>query len=176
MQKQDQNGPVSGVQDDLTLRFRGPLMVYFLKRVNHYADAEDLTQEAFARLAAHPDRTDGKALSSYIFTIAANLLRDRARMRIARRQDSQDPIDSPQPPPGLVEDIHPERVLLGKEALKDVVAALEELGAQTRDIFIMSRLERVPQREIAALYGVSVSAIEKHMIRATAFIGARLKR
>jgi RNA polymerase sigma-70 factor (ECF subfamily) len=151
-------------------------MVYFLKRVNNYADAEDLTQEAFARLVAHPDRGDGTALSSYVFTIAANLLRDRARMRVARLMDAQEPIDNPQPPANLIEDIHPERVLLGKEALKDVVSALEELGAQTRDIFIMSRLEKIPQREIAALYGVSVSAIEKHMIRATAVIGARLKR
>lgn len=162
--------------DALTQRYRAPLMAYFLKRVHNPADAEDLTQEAFVRLAAHPDQNAGASIDSYVFTIAANLLRDRARMFAVRRTNEQVSLEGLETLPSLIEDLDPERVLLGKEALKDVVRALEELGERTRDIFIMSRLENVPQREIASLYGLSVSAVEKHVIRAAAFIGARLKR
>ncbi len=163
------------VKDELTRRFRAPLLVYFLRRVHNRADAEDLTQGAFARLVAHPDRGQGTTLSSYVFTIASNLLKDRARMRAVRRSDHQQGLDSPASTAALIEDIDPERVLLGKEAPKEVIRALTEMSPQTREIFIMSRLEKVPQREIAALYGISQSAVEKHMIRATAFIGARMK-
>ena len=164
-----------GVRTDLTRRFHGPLFVYFLRRVHNHADAEDLTQEAFARLAAHPDRAQGVSLHSYVFTVASNLLKDRARMRAVRRSDQQQRLESPAASAILVEDIDPERVLLGKEALKHVLQALADMPQQTREIFVMSRLEKVPQREIAALFGISQSAVEKHMIRATAFIGARLK-
>jgi RNA polymerase sigma factor (sigma-70 family) len=166
----------SGINDALVRRFRAPLMAYFLRRLRNYSDAEDLTQETFARLAAHPDRDDGEKISSYIFTIAANLLRDRARMHAVRRAHGHDGSGIVETISQPVEDFDPERVLLGREALRDVAKALAELSPQARAIFVLSRLEKVPQRDIAAFYGISVSAVEKHIIRATAFIGARLKR
>ena len=162
--------------DWLVARFRAPLMSYFLKRVHDHAEAEDLTQEVFARLTAHPDRDNGEKISSYVFTIAANLLRDRARMYLVRRPEGRLSANTENVSAESVEEFDPERVLLGKEALKDILTALSELNPQARDIFILSRLEKVPQREIARLYGISVSAVEKHVIRTTAFLGARLKR
>jgi RNA polymerase sigma factor (sigma-70 family) len=161
-------------RDELTARFRAPLFAYFLKRVRDRAEAEDLTQEAFVRLTNRPDQRDGEAIHAYVFTIASNLLRDRARSRFVRGgpHSSLDEIIESSVST-LVEDRTPERVLLAKEALKEVVATLGELGDRTRDIFILSRLENVPHREIAALYGISVSAVEKHVIKALAHLGAR---
>lgn len=159
---------------ELSQRFRAPLMAYFLKRVHDRAEAEDLTQEAFVRLVRNPDRRDGSAIHAYVFTIAANLLRDRARARAVRAGDHAPVHELPEGyAPGLVEDVSPERVLLARETLAEVLGALAELEDRTRDIFILSRLENLPQREIAALYGISVSAVEKHVIRAMAHLGAR---
>ncbi|HEX4177640.1 MAG TPA: sigma-70 family RNA polymerase sigma factor [Rhizomicrobium sp.] len=159
---------------ELSRRFRAPLMAYFLKRVHDRAEAEDLTQEAFVRLVRNPDRHDGAAIHAYVFTIAANLLRDRARARAIRAGDHAPVHELPEGyAPGLVEDVSPERVLLARETLAEVLGALAELEDRTRDIFILSRLENLPQREIAALYGISVSAVEKHVIRAMAHLGAR---
>ena len=76
--------------------------------------------------------------------------------------------------PGLVEDVSPERVLLARETLAEVLGALAELEDRTRDIFILSRLENLPQREIAALYGISVSAVEKHVAKAVLFLASDL--
>ena len=66
----------------------------------------------------------------------------------------------------LVEDREPERVLLSQESLAEVLNALDELGERTRDIFMMYRLERMKHRDIAALYGITVSAVEKHIAKA----------
>jgi len=73
----------------------------------------------------------------------------------------------------LVEDRDPERVLVGRQTIRDVLDALAELGERTRDIFILARLENVQHREIAAMYGISVSAVEKAMMKAMAHLGAR---
>src|ERR1700760_2200542 len=70
-------GPTAALELDRS--FRGPLVAYFLKRVNSRNEAEDLTQEVFMRLVNHPDRNNGQTIEGYVFTIAANLLRDRAK-------------------------------------------------------------------------------------------------
>ena len=54
--------------------------------------------------------------------------------------------------------------------------ALPELGERTRDIFILARLENMQHREIAAMYGISVSAVEKSMLKAMAHLGALFLR
>ena len=66
----------------------------------------------------------------------------------------------------LVEDIGPERVLLSQESLSEVMEALDELGERTRDIFLLCRLDKMKQRDIATVYGLTVSAVEKHIAKA----------
>ena len=165
---------------ELDARFRMPLFAYFLRRVQDRAEAEDLTQEAFIRLTRHPDKPHGQGAQAYVFTIAANLLTDRARMQQSWKtkwhRSLADVLDSGTITPNLVEDRTPERVLVARETLKDVLAALGELGERTRNIFILSRLENMHHRDIAALHGISVSAVEKHVIKALAHLGARFLR
>jgi RNA polymerase sigma factor (sigma-70 family) len=162
---------------ELDRSFRGPLIAYFLKRVKSRNEAEDLTQEVFVRLLNHPDKNNGQTIEGYVFTIAANLLRDRAKsvasthQRQAQRLDPLNENDAFAA--NLVEDRSPERVLVGRQTIQDVLDALAELGERTREVFILARLENVQHREIAALYGISVSAVEKMMMKAMAHLGAR---
>jgi RNA polymerase sigma factor (sigma-70 family) len=162
---------------ELDRSFRGPLVSYFQKRVKSRNEAEDLTQEVFVRLLNHPDKNNGQTIEGYVFTIAANLLRDRAKSVAAahqRQNQSLDPLDEKGAfAANLIEDRNPERVLVGRQTIQDVLDALAELGERTRDIFILARLEKVQHREIAAMYGISVSAVEKMMMKAMAHLGAR---
>lgn len=162
---------------DLDAKFRVPLYAYFLRRVKNRAEAEDLTQEAFTRLARHPDKPHGTGAQAYIFTVAANLLTDRARARATRKADEHQTLGAlyeRDEPRQLIDERTPERVLMAREALQNVMLALNELNERTRDIFVLSRLERMSYREISALYGISVSAVEKHIVKALAYLGARL--
>jgi RNA polymerase sigma-70 factor (ECF subfamily) len=65
---------------------------------------------------------------------------------------------------------------LGKETLQDVLAALGELSERTRDIFVLYRIEKMKQHEIASLYGLSLSAVEKHVLRAITHLSKRFGR
>jgi len=165
---------------ELDRSFRGPLLAYFTKRVRNRSEAEDLTQEVFVRLLNHPDRNNGTNLAGYVFTIAANLLRDRAKSVATGRQRQIQSLDflveAGVLTPTLVEDRSPERILAGKQTIEDVLDALTDLGDRTRDIFILARLENVQYREIAAMYGISVSAVEKSMMKAMARLGALFLR
>ncbi len=164
----------------LDQRFRAPLTAYFNRRVFDRAEAEDLTQEVFVRLARHPDRHDGVTLETYVFKIASSVLLDWGRRRTRKRGNAHDALtdftENVSVPPALVEDRTPERVLVGKEALKDIEDGLAELSERTREIFLLSRMEHVHHRDIAQLHGISISAVEKHVLKAVAHLSARAFR
>lgn len=161
---------------ELDRGLRAPLLAYFKRKVQNHAEAEDLTQEVLMRLSSQSQPP--QALQAYAFVTAANLLRDRARVRITHLAAAHDCLDethsSTNADPRLVENRTPERILAGKDALREFVLALETLNERTRDIFILARIERVSRRDIAQLFGISVSAVEKHLTKALVDLGARL--
>jgi RNA polymerase sigma-70 factor (ECF subfamily) len=56
---------------------------FFLRATGSRDDAEDLVQDAFVRMVRSlPDYRHGGRLDAWVFRIAANLLRDRARRRL----------------------------------------------------------------------------------------------
>ena len=176
--------PGRSVQDDdqaqrLYAELRQPLLRFFMRRVQDPADAEDLTQETFARLLRHPGDRAVADSRAFVFRVAINLLRDRAR-RLAVRNSAtlldlgSAPVD--ELTAEFVEDRDPERVLLGKEDVGRLVRVLGGLDERTRDIFILFRLEKMKQRDIAALYGISRSTIEKIIMRATLHLSLSFER
>lgn len=156
----------------LDARFRRPLMKFFMRRVRDMREAEDLTQEVFARALGSGELARLQRPDSFLFTVATNLLRDRHRHAVRRSGAPADGTAVAQPAEP-VEDRGPERVLEGYESLKEALAVLEELSERTRDIFILFRLENMKQREIAALYGITQKAVEKHVLKAVTHLTRR---
>lgn len=153
----------------LDARFRRPLMQFFQRRVHDAAEAEDLTQEVFLRLLNASAQQPIDNPEAFLFRIAHNLLHDRARREMRRRVHGSLPVDAStidELMRDYVEDRSPDRVLMGKESLAEVLATLDELGERTRNIFILFRLEKMKQRDIAALYGIGQSTVEKHVMKA----------
>lgn len=163
---------------ELDRTFRRPLIAYFLRRVGDRAEAEDLTQEVFVRVLNQSEHVDPARAKAYVFTAAANLLRDRARRAVTRRTGAHTALDDAAQGeiPELTEEISPERVLVGRETLKAVLLALDGLSQRTRDIFVLYRIEKMKQHEIAALYGLSHGAVEKHLVKAMTYLTERFER
>lgn len=169
--------PVDGTsapkRDDAALaglytRFRSPLLRYFMRRGQSEGEAEDLTQQVFMRLLASGTVGEIVHVDRFVFTVAANLLRDRHRSAAHRMEQTFQVLDpiSGACPSAEAEERSPERILLGVDALSEVSRTLEQLGEKTRRIFLMHRLDKVKHRDIAELTGLSVSMVEKHVIKA----------
>jgi RNA polymerase sigma factor (sigma-70 family) len=161
------HAPGATLIGELDRRFRLPLIAYFRRRVSSAAEAEDLTQDVFERVLkalSHAPIVNAEAL---VFRIAVNLLRDRARREITRGgEQSLTSENIVALADALTVDLSPERVVLGERTLADVLAALQELGERTQAIFYLYRLENLKIREIAAIYGISASAVEKQVSKA----------
>ena len=161
---------------ELGARFRRPLLTFFLRRVKDRSLAEDLTQDVLLKVVRACERGQIGKADSYVFKVAINLLRDRRRQALRAgpavflpiEEDIDGHLESQ-----LVEAISPERVLLSEESLADVLRSLQELGELTRKIFILFRLENMKQKDIAALYGIGQSTVEKHVVKAVVHLAKR---
>lgn len=163
--------------------FRGPLMAYFLRHVHDRFEAEDLTQHVFLKLHQHRT-TDGiNNANAFIFRIASNLLKDRHRRLVSRGREESishygddylDAVSNSSLPHALVENLTPERALLGKEELNRVISALEELGPRGQQVFLLYRIEKMKQAEIARQLGISISAVEKHIVKSLVHLAKKL--
>jgi RNA polymerase sigma factor (sigma-70 family) len=144
-----------------------PALVKYFKRRCGAQEAEDLAQEVILRVLIQPNLSAGAQLRGYCFRAAANLWRDRGRRRLTRGvvatwDDAA--IYS------LDEGNCPERVVAAREEIARVVGVLMELPERTRQVFILNRLEQLTYAQIAAGLGMALSTVEKHMIRALAYL------
>lgn len=152
---------------ELDRRFRPALKAYFLKRAPATVDAEDLVQDVFVRLAKRGEIAAIRQVEGYVFQTAANVLTDRVRWRAVRRRGDHVPyLESDHQD----EENSPESVLMGREAVARLLDALRELPEQTRAIFVLHRFEQLRYGEIAKRLGVSLSSVEKHMMKALAHL------
>ncbi|MDB5457935.1 MAG: polymerase, sigma-24 subunit, subfamily [Caulobacter sp.] len=161
------------IEPDLTglnRRYRPALMAFFMRRTASHSDAEDMTQDLFAKLATAQTGEIDNA-DAYIFQMAANLLRDRGRRERIRANYRASVHSGAED----LEPLDPARVLLGRESLGEVSDALRELPDRTRAIFLLFRLEGMKQSELAALYGVSISAVQKHIFKAMTHLTRRVR-
>ena len=157
---------------ELDRRLRRALVSFFARRVGSLAEAEDLTQEVFLRIA-RSEAGDGPLADAYIFRIAANLLRDRARRERVRANYREaraledflgiDPLD-------------PHRIAEDQEDLALVARTIAELPEKTRRIFALHRLEHVDKKVIAEAFGLSVRMVEIHIQRALATLAQSVDR
>lgn len=158
----------------LDSRFRTALMEYFGRRVG-VAEAQDLTQDVFERLLKSLPTQPILNIEALIFTIAANLLRDRARRARCHGVAQSFPDD----PIGEVADaltvyLSPERVVVAQRTLEEALDVLDELGDRTRIMFYLYRFERLKVREIADIHGITTSAVEKQIAKALLHLANRM--
>lgn len=158
--------------DGWAREYRLPLIRYFRKRAPSAVDPDDLVQEVFVRLARRADLATIERVDGYLFQTAATVLADRYR-KDGRRPEIAESFD---------EDSHgvavltPERVLMDRQSLDDLIRGLYALPERSRHIFSLYHFENLRQKEIAARLEMPVSTVEKHMARANKYLLKRLGR
>ena len=143
---------------------------YFARRIRR-DDVDDMVQEVFLRMQSQLPAIDH--IDRYLFRVASNVLTDRLRHADSRKETLHEHLQEVHHP---VDERSPERLALTHEALDRVALAIERLPEKTRDIFVLHRFKDMTCNDIAALMGVSASAIEKHVIKALVALNDEMGR
>lgn len=135
---------------------RGRLVRFLVARGAGDA-AEDLVHDVWLKVSKPMEGPIGDPLA-YLFRAANTLMIDRYRSRRQAelrdqawadgREDQEPPVD---------------RALMAQQEVAAVAAALAALGARKETVFRRARIDGVPQREIAAELGISVSTVESDL-------------
>ncbi|MBX2833326.1 MAG: RNA polymerase sigma factor [Rhodospirillales bacterium] len=158
----------SGFHNSLLSAFeqeRDNLLRLAVRRLGDFEEARDIVQDAFVRAASASNQPiDDRA--AYLRTIVINLVRDRMRRRRAAGAVIEMPQDS-DPLEWTAEDAPSvEQVIYHRQRLQAFENALRTLKPRSRQVFILRKLHGKSHDEIAAVTGLSQSAIEKHLYRA----------
>jgi RNA polymerase sigma factor (sigma-70 family) len=165
----------SSDQVDRLFRSQGPQLLRFLsRRTAHREDAADLLQEAFLRLIRLVSLTPfPEHPEAYLQQIVGNLLRDGSRRRASRSDALHEPLDAH---PIVDPAAGPADLLEAHEMLRAYETCLLKLPPKTRQIFLLHRRDGLTYAQIAAETGLSVSGVEKHMMKAIAHLDRELGR
>ncbi|MBS0418782.1 MAG: sigma-70 family RNA polymerase sigma factor [Proteobacteria bacterium] len=156
----------------IVAQMRPALVKYFARKCRNTAEAEDLAQDVLLRALRHVRWESADQARGYIFRAAVNRWRDRGRMLLTHGVKVEWDAAAQE----LNEENSPEHVLIVEQELDRVAMALQELDKRTQEVLMLIRLENMKYAEVAEMLGVSVSTVEKELIKALAHLARRAGR
>ena len=138
-------------------RYHRPLYGTLLRYTRNPADAEELFQETFVRALGAGSRFDtSRRFKPWIFAIAVNLARDRAKRRAHHATpELRAAEDLPEPPQPSAEDRWSRRV--------DIERAMEQLPENHRVVLELRYFEGLDEPEIAAAANIPRGTVKSRL-------------
>ena len=131
--------------------------------------AKDFTQEAFVRLWNNCTKVQVEKSKSFLYTVANRLFLDdidhqKVKMKFQYRMSTSE---------SQMEN-NPEYVYRESEFKGRLEAAISELSEHQRTVFLMSRIDKMKNREIAETLDISIKTVEKHVSNSLKFLKKEL--
>jgi RNA polymerase sigma factor (sigma-70 family) len=147
-------------------RERGRLLAFIRRRVLDAAEAEDVLQEAFYELvAAQRLMQPVEQVGAWLMRVARNRIIDRFRKKKPELLADQSVEFDEDDEPSSLEDLlpapeeGPEALALRELLLERIEAALAELPAEQREVFIAQELEGESFKELSERWNVGVNTL-----------------
>lgn len=143
-------------------RFQRPVARYVHRSIGGGPDVEDLVQATFVEVARGATIYDGRAsVLTWLFAIATNVVRHYRRSKARRSRlllafAEVRPSETPSA----------ERMTSVRRELDRAHAALESLGDELREAFVLCDLEGISAKDAGAILGASEAAVWKRASRA----------
>lgn len=159
--------------DLLVVRYKDRLFNYLLRLVGNRDDAEEIAQEALVKAYIHAGKYKTIAkFSTWLYTIATNLVRNRMRSRSRAPQifslwskrgsegDEEKLIDIVDP------NRTPEDKINDVELGEIINRAIEQIPEKYRTSFVLREINQLSYEEIAAVTGLKLGTVRSRINRA----------
>jgi len=156
--------------DEIVARYKGRLFSFILRMVKDPTLAEELTQETLIRIYVHAAKYREIAkFSTWAFTIATNLVRNKMRQRSRRPRmialnpapaDDEIPVDPPDKVADPSEGIH-------RDELSELInAATAKIPEKYRIPFLLREVDQLSYEEIQQVTGLKLGTVRSRINRA----------
>jgi RNA polymerase sigma-70 factor (ECF subfamily) len=141
-------------------RYRPRLFGFLIRRCTDASTAEDLLQETWLRVVRARDRFDSRRrFSTWLFQIANNLCRDRARRREVELRGTQGMRDVERVESAGRQAPQPELSL-------DMQTRLASLPDRLREVLVLRYQRDLSEREIAQIAGIPQGTVKSRLHQA----------
>jgi RNA polymerase sigma-70 factor (ECF subfamily) len=131
--------------------------------------AKDFTQEAFVRLWNNCSKVSFEKVKSYLFTIGNRLFLDHVdHQKVVLKFQYRSEVSE------LQNETNPEYLYQAEEFKNRLEEAVSDLPENQRVTFLMSRIDKMKNREIADELGISIKTVEKHISLSVQTLKSRL--
>ncbi len=146
---------------DVFLRHYREVLGFLSLRTGSRDVAQDCAQDTWIKLAEFKDKTRPDNDRAYVFRVAANIATDWHRRR-GRELTAVADYAAAQPPCFEADTLD---VAAANQLLRRLEAALLTQPRRSLDVFVLHRHDGLTYRAIAERFAISISAVEKHMMR-----------
>ncbi len=156
--------------DELVARYKGRLFSFILRMVKDPTLAEELTQETLIRVYIHAAKYREIAkFSTWVFTIATNLVRNKMRQRSRRPRvislnSAPDDDEMPVDPPDMTAD--PSEGIHREELARLINDATSRIPEKYRIPFLLREVEQLSYEEIQQVTGLKLGTVRSRINRA----------
>jgi len=137
------------------------MLMHFLRQ--NWRDANevaDLRQEVYVRIFEAARKEIPEAAKPFVFAIARNLLVDRVRRERIIPIDTVTDLDVLNIASA---DAGPDRIVMAREALRHLRAALAGLPQELREIVVLRKIEGLSRQQIATRLGVTERTVSRRI-------------
>lgn len=143
-----------------------------LRLTGNHEDAEEIVQDAYARLFAYEQWQRLGNPNGFALRIIRNLAIDRFRQADVVRIDRNPAV----PLAELADDAPlPDAAAAHRDELRAVQAAVATLPDRCRQAVTLRRIEGLSPPEVAEAMGISVSTLEKHLVKGLRLLMAKVR-
>lgn len=140
----------------------GSLKAYLRGSFPSLGDVEDIAQESYLRIWRARATQTIRSARSFLFQIARHVATDAARRGLAS------PIDGTADLAALaVTDGRPDAAesACTREEIALLARAIDALPPRCREVFVLRKVQRLPQKEIARVLGISEQTVQVLVLR-----------
>ena len=165
--------------DAVVARYYQELLNFCWRSLRNREAAFDLVQESYVRvLGAQRGEAQGESAvrepRALLYHTARNLIIDNHRRASVRQHEELDTLPDAEHPAAPLH-LQPEQALAGSQDWQACMAAIDALPPRCREALVLHLFEELPQAQIAARMGISVSMVEKHIARGMLSCQAQLQ-
>jgi len=166
-----------GAFEELVSRHSGRIYSLLYRLLRNREDAEDLLQKTFLSAFENLVRFREEAsFKTWITRIATNFalmkFRKEGKIQMVSLDDPQSYTKEGVPLPREIGDwsVNPGLILERKELIEILEGAIATLPPIYRYVFLLSDVEGLPNKEVAEIMELSVSAVKSRLMRARLFL------
>ena len=178
----EESAPSGAVRfDDIVTEYEKKVFNLIFRILGDYDEAADLTQETFISAFRAWDRFRGESrVYTWLYQIALNHCRNRLRQRGRARAIQVESLDQAVDPDGFAREIPdeskaPHTVYEEKELNERILAAVQSLPPDYREIVVLRELKGLSYNEIVQVTGISLDNVKTRLSRARAMLRRKLE-